>query len=102
MWRSTGDIMDSWASIRDIAQSQLKVMEYNGHGCFNDMDMLVVGMNGQGNVGLTGCTYEEYRLHFIAGGFYHVLIRWIQNGCGETPAEMAEICCGALQPRVGN
>lgn len=45
---------------------------------------------------------EEYRLHFIAGGFYHVLIRWIQNGCGETPAEMAEICSGALQPRVGN
>ena len=69
MWRSTGDIMDSWTSIRDIAQSQLKVMEYNGHGCFNDMDMLVVGMNGQGNVGLTGCTYEEYRLHFSLWAF---------------------------------
>ena len=69
MWRSTGDIMDSWASIRDIAQSQLKVMEFNGHGCFNDMDMLVVGMNGQGNVGLTGCTYEEYRLHFSLWAF---------------------------------
>ena len=63
MWRSTGDIMDSWASIRDIAQSQLKVMEYNGHGCFNDMDMLVTGMYGKGNVALTGCSDTEYLTH---------------------------------------
>ncbi len=64
MWRSTFDICDSWTSIKELAQSQLKVQEYNGRGCFNDMDMLVVGMNGNGNVGLTGCTTEEYRLHF--------------------------------------
>ena len=64
MWRSTFDIFDSWESIKNLAQSQLKAQEYNGRGCFNDMDMLVVGMNGKGNVGLTGCTTEEYRLHF--------------------------------------
>lgn len=64
MWRSTGDITDSWESIKKLAQSQLVVQEYNGRGCFNDMDMLVVGMNGKGNVALTGCTTEEYRLHF--------------------------------------
>lgn len=64
MWRSTGDIFDSWASIKKLAQSQLVSQEYNGRGCFNDMDMLVVGMNGSGNVGLTGCTIEEYRTHF--------------------------------------
>ena len=64
MWRSTGDINDSWQSIKDLAQSQLKVQEYNGKGCFNDMDMLVVGMNGKGNVGFKGCTTEEYRTHF--------------------------------------
>lgn len=64
MWRSTPDICDSWVSVRDIAQSQLKCLEYNGHGCFNDMDMLVVGMNGNGNVALTGCTDDEYQLHF--------------------------------------
>lgn len=28
------------------------------------MDMLVVGMNGKGNVGLGGCTEEEYKTHF--------------------------------------
>ena len=64
MWRSTGDINDSWESIKLLAQSQLKVQEYNGKGCFNDMDMLVVGMNGRGNVGFKGCTTEEYRTHF--------------------------------------
>jgi len=64
MWRSTGDINDSWQSIKDLSQSQLKVQEYNGKGCFNDMDMLVVGMNGKGNVGFKGCTTEEYRTHF--------------------------------------
>ena len=64
MWRSTGDINDSWESIKMLAQSQLKVQEYNGKGCFNDMDMLVVGMNGRGNVGFKGCTTEEYRTHF--------------------------------------
>ncbi len=63
-WRSTGDINDSWASIKELALSQLKVPEYNGLGCFNDMDMLVVGMNGEGNVALTGCTTEEYKTHF--------------------------------------
>lgn len=64
MWRSTLDIMDSWESIKNLSQSQLKAQEYNKRGCFNDMDMLVVGMNGRGNVGLTGCTTAEYRLHF--------------------------------------
>ncbi len=64
MWRSTGDINDSWESIKSLAQSQLMVQEYNGKGCFNDMDMLVVGMNGKGNVGFKGCTTEEYRTHF--------------------------------------
>lgn len=63
-WRSTGDIFDSWESIKRLSQSQLQVPEYNGNGCFNDMDMLVVGMKGEGNVGLTGCTTEEYKTHF--------------------------------------
>lgn len=63
-WRSTGDIVDSWESIKTLALDQLQVPEYNGNGCFNDMDMLVVGMKGEGNVGITGCTTEEYKTHF--------------------------------------
>ena len=64
IWRSTGDIFDSWQSLKSLAQSQLSVLEYNGQGCFNDMDMLIVGMNGKGNVGINGCSDNEYRLHF--------------------------------------
>lgn len=64
MWRSTLDIVDSWESIKSIALQQPALQPYNGQKCFNDMDMLVVGMNGKGNVGLTGCSYEEYRTHF--------------------------------------
>ncbi len=69
MWRSTGDINDSWASIKDLATSQLRALEYNGMGCFNDMDMLVVGMNAKGNVGFVGCTPEEYKTHFALWAF---------------------------------
>lgn len=43
MWRSTGDVFDKWSSIRDIYNIQKGIYEYNGAGCFNDMDMLVVG-----------------------------------------------------------
>ena len=64
MWRSTGDIWDSWESIKKLAMQQTDLQEYNAPGCFNDIDMLVVCMNGTGHVGLTCCTAEEYRLHF--------------------------------------
>lgn len=77
-WRSTGDISDSWASIKSIAWSQITAQEYNAPGCYNDMDMLVVGMNGQGNVGLTGCTEDEYRFHF---GLWAFLQSPLMIGC---------------------
>ncbi len=64
LWRSNGDINDSWASIKFLATEQLPDQVYGRINCFNDMDMLVVGMGGKGNVGLTGCTDEEYRTHF--------------------------------------
>lgn len=64
MWRSTPDISDGWESIKDIIKRQYSILPYGGLGCFNDMDMLVVGMNGKGFVGLKGCTAAEYRLHF--------------------------------------
>ncbi len=64
LWRSTGDINDSWASIRELAMKQTDFLTTNGQGCFNDMDMLIVGMRGKGNVAVAGCTDEEYKTHF--------------------------------------
>ncbi len=66
MWRSTGDIWDQWESIKLLYDKQFEIIHANGQGCFNDMDMLIVGMNGKGNeyVKTVGCTLEEYRTHF--------------------------------------
>jgi len=64
MFRSTGDINDSFQSFRDIATSQIENLCYSAPTCFNDMDMLVVGMYGKGNVANGGCTDVEYRTHF--------------------------------------
>ncbi len=64
MWRSTGDIFDSWESIRSLTEAQEQLFPYGGKGCFNDMDMLVVGMYGEGNVGLDKLTLEQYKTHF--------------------------------------
>lgn len=68
-WRSTGDIFDTWESIKDLAKQQEKIHPFGGLGCFNDMDMLVVGMYGKGNVGLKGCTDIQYKTHFSLWAF---------------------------------
>lgn len=65
MFRSTQDITDTYASIRQIALSQLDNLPYSAPGCFNDLDMLVAGLYGQGCIGFgEGCTEVEYRQHF--------------------------------------
>ena len=69
MWRSTGDIFDTWNSIKELAHQQDRLLPYHGHGCFNDMDMLVVGMYGKGNVGLAGCDDVQYRTHYSLWAF---------------------------------
>ena len=66
LYRSTGDIHDTNASFASIAKSQLQKFCYSGNNCFNDMDMLTVGMFGKGNVSLPEgtCTMETYQTQF--------------------------------------
>jgi alpha-galactosidase len=65
MWRTSGDIHDAWESVLEIGfQRQAGLEAYAGPGRWNDPDMLVVGMYGQGNVARGGCTDAEYRSHF--------------------------------------
>ena len=64
MYRSTGDIVDSPESYRSIALSQADKLGYSAPGCFNDIDMLTVGMYGKGLVGSTGCNDADYRSQF--------------------------------------
>ena len=65
MYRSTGDIMDNFVSFTDIVKSQLPNFCDSGNFCFNDIDMLTVGMYGKGNVGIgSKCTDNEYKVQF--------------------------------------
>ncbi|WP_419993244.1 NPCBM/NEW2 domain-containing protein [Streptomyces boninensis] len=56
LWRTTGDISDSWSSMLGIMKQNLPLAKYAGPGRWNDPDMLEVG-NG-------GMTDTEYRSHF--------------------------------------
>lgn len=56
LWRTTGDISDSWNSMIGIFSQQKDLAKYAGPGHWNDPDMLEVG-NG-------GMTTEEYKTHF--------------------------------------
>lgn len=56
LWRTTGDIGDSWSSMISIAHRNQPLAPYAGPGRWNDPDMLEVG-NG-------GMSAAEYRTHF--------------------------------------
>jgi alpha-galactosidase len=49
LWRTTGDIHESWKSIRDIGFKQDKWSPFASPGHWNDPDMLQIGMLGQPN-----------------------------------------------------
>ena len=55
LWRTTGDINDTYQRMADIGFGQLGLAKYAGPGHWNDPDMLEVG-NG-------GMTSDEYRTH---------------------------------------
>ena len=65
MYRSTGDIWDNFPSTAAIMTSQMGNFNANASGCFNDMDMLTVGMYGKGNVGNENAQSDvEYQTQF--------------------------------------
>ena len=64
MYRSTGDIFDNFPRVKELATSQFDKQCYNTPGCYNDMDMLTVGMFGKGHAGTEGCTAEDYKIQF--------------------------------------
>ena len=77
LWRTTGDIGDSWNNviakwsgvlygIDSIGFEQQRGLEpYAGPGHWNDTDMLVVGLRGRSReITGAGCTDTEYRTHF--------------------------------------
>lgn len=64
LWRTTGDITDTWESLYHIGFSQDKASPYAQPGRWNDPDMLIVGMVGWGeNLHPTGLTPHEQYTH---------------------------------------
>jgi alpha-galactosidase len=71
MWRATGDVVDSWVNILQgtwwglgidaVIDVDANLHEYAGPGGWNDLDMLIVGLQGKGSVPGRGCTHHEYR-----------------------------------------
>ena len=73
VFRTSGDVRDMWRDligrggmgILDIIGITAPLLPYQTKGCWLDMDMLVVGLNGAGGpsryLGGTGCTPDEYR-----------------------------------------
>lgn len=75
MWRVSGDVFDSWIDIWkadwktygigvdtsiDLAAN---LAEYGGPGGWNDLDMLVVGLKGKGQISGGGLSFLEYQTH---------------------------------------
>jgi alpha-galactosidase len=73
MWRVSGDVYDSWVNLQfpnwqplgidtsiDIAH---EVHAFGGPGGWNDLDMLVVGLKGKGQIAGTGMSFVEYQTH---------------------------------------
>ncbi len=69
-YRMSGDITDSFGSIKYIAEKRMDTPDFTAPGCYSDMDMLVVGMNGVGYAAKGGCTLDEYFLHFALWSFF--------------------------------
>jgi alpha-galactosidase len=62
-WRTTGDINDSWGSLKSIGFSQNGHEKYAGPGHWNDPDMLVVGVLGWGSTHPTHLKPNEQITH---------------------------------------
>ncbi|MFB6342148.1 putative Ig domain-containing protein [Saccharicrinis sp. FJH62] len=63
LWRTTGDIEDTWESMSGIGFSQFDKAPYAKPGNWNDPDMLVVGKLGWGNVRNNRLTPDEQYTH---------------------------------------
>ena len=64
LWRTTGDITDTWESLREIGFSQTMNAPFSKPGNWNDPDMLIVGWVGWGpSLHPTRLTPDEQYTH---------------------------------------
>ncbi|HZD04390.1 MAG TPA: hypothetical protein VE173_05720, partial [Longimicrobiales bacterium] len=65
LWRTTGDLLDSWANLESVGFRQAGRERWAGPGHWNDTDMLIVGSLGwgRGEPRPTNLTRNEQILH---------------------------------------
>ena len=75
MWRVSGDVFDSWVNVWMPAWNSYGIgvdvsldlahdlHEFGGLGGWNDLDMLVVGLKGKGQIHGGGLSFLEYQTH---------------------------------------
>lgn len=68
-WRTTGDIHESWQSVKDLVNENLYMSAYCYNDTYNDMDMLEVGRS---------LTAEEDKTHF---GLWCIMASPLLIGC---------------------
>ena len=65
LWRTTGDVRDSWKSLMHNLDINANLEAYAGSGHWNDPDMLIVGLRGSkgpsSGEDATGCNDIEYQ-----------------------------------------
>ena len=66
IYKSAVEMQHRWHEplIGNIAMSQFEYSTHNAPFSYNDLDMLIVGLNGKGFIGMNGCTYDEYQTNF--------------------------------------
>jgi alpha-galactosidase len=89
-WRATGDVVDSWASvwiahanwlclgIDNAIEAAVNLHEYAGPDAWNDLDMLVVGLRGSGQIHGSGASSIEYQTQM---SMWSVLCSPLMIGC---------------------
>jgi len=80
-WRTTHDIVDTWASVTGIVQAQEGFELFAGPGAWNDLDMLVVGTVGWGEPHPTRLTPNEQYSHL---SYWCLLASPLLLGCDLT------------------
>ncbi|MBW4618050.1 MAG: glycoside hydrolase family 27 protein [Cyanosarcina radialis HA8281-LM2] len=63
MWRVSRDVLDRWEDIEMGMDIAADLHDYSGPGGWNDLDMLVVGLNGSGQIAGEGLSFAEYQTH---------------------------------------
>jgi alpha-galactosidase len=82
LWRTSGDITDTWASMSLIGFNQDRLAPYAGPGHWNDPDMLVVGQVGWGpSLHQTRLTPDEQITHLT---LWSMLAAPLLIGCDMT------------------